>query len=80
MTVQEVAVLKSSPSAALHPPERVLERRHETYWLADSTSEAELRLELSDYFNITEIWIQTSLYEVSPQFVTVEAVMGEYFG
>lgn len=58
--VAELAVLKSSPSSVpLHGPEKALEHREDTFWIAESNERAEIRVEFAKIETITEIWIMT---------------------
>jgi hypothetical protein len=58
--VAELAVLKSSPEAVpLHGPEKALEHRDDTFWIAESNERAEIRVEFAKVETITEIWIMT---------------------
>jgi hypothetical protein len=58
--VKELSVLKSSPeSVPLHGPEKVLEHREDTFWIAESHEKAEIRVEFAKLETVTEIWIQT---------------------
>lgn len=58
--VAELAVLKSSPEAVpLHGPEKALEHREDTFWIAESNERAEIRVEFAKVETITEIWIMT---------------------
>jgi hypothetical protein len=63
--VGELAVLKSSPEAVpMHGPEKVLEHRDDTFWIAESNERAEIRVEFAKVETITEIWIQTRYFTV----------------
>lgn len=58
--VAELSVLKSSPeSVPEHGPEKALEHREDTFWIAESNERAEIRIEFGKVETITEIWIQT---------------------
>lgn len=58
--VAELSVLKSSPeSVPEHGPEKALEHREDTFWIAESNERAEIRIEFAKVETITEIWIQT---------------------
>lgn len=58
--VPELAVLKSSPEAVpLHGPEKALEHRDDTFWIAESNEKAEIRVEFAKIETVTEIWIMT---------------------
>lgn len=58
--VPDLAVLKSSPeSVALHGPEKALEHREDTFWIAESHEKAEIRVEFAKVETVTEIWIMT---------------------
>lgn len=58
--VAELSVLKSSPeSVPLHGPDKALEHREDTFWIAETNEKAEIRVEFAKMETITEIWIQT---------------------
>lgn len=58
--VPDLAVLKSSPeSVELHGPEKALEHRDDTFWIAESNEKAEIRVEFAKIETVTEIWIMT---------------------
>eukprot|EP01039_Chlorochromonas_danica_P001031 gene1031-1118_t len=91
-SVAKLSVLKASPpSVERHGPEKCLEHRDDTYWLAIITEDpsvppttiepmAELRVELAKYENIVEIWIQTGTFATSPRFLTIAAVTDKKSG
>ena len=58
--VAELSVLKSSPEhVPEHGPEKALEHREDTFWIAETNERAEIRVEFAKVETITEIWIQT---------------------
>lgn len=58
--VSELSVLKYSPSfLEFHGPEKALEHREDTFWIAETTERAEIRVEFAKIETITEIWIMT---------------------
>lgn len=91
-SVAKLSVLKASPSSVEgHGPEKCLEHRDDTYWLAIITEDpsapptntepmAEIRVELAKYENIVEVWIQTGTFATSPHFLTIAAVSDKKSG
>ncbi len=73
--VTKLSVLKSSPSVAFHGPDKALEHRSDTFWLAESSEKAELRVEMARSETLTEIWLMTSTFSTSPQYVSISAVV-----
>ena len=74
-TVRKVRVLKSSPSAPLHPPSTVLDCMSYTMWVVESTEKAEIRVELPIKEAIDAVWIMLGTYEASPRYVSIGVVM-----
>lgn len=62
-SVEKLSVLKSQPeSVPLHGPERCLEHREDTFWIAESHKKAEIRVEFAaSVENIIAVWIMTRL-------------------
>ncbi|RYH31301.1 hypothetical protein EON65_02950 [archaeon] len=80
-SVAKLAVLKSAPdSEANHGPEKALEHRSDTFWIANSPDKAEIRVEFGHIENIVEVWIMTSTYSSSPNFITIAAVQNKKAG
>lgn len=80
-SVSRLAVLKSSPeSEPGHGPEKCLEHRDDTFWIAKSNEKAEIRVEFGQSENVTEIWIMTSTYSASPNYVSIGAVLEKKSG
>ncbi len=74
-SVSELSVLKSSPdSAEYHGPERVLEHRSDTFWMANTIEKAEIRIEFLRPENVIEVWIMTSTFSASPTHVTISVL------
>lgn len=58
--VAELSVLKCTPSSVEHHgPEKALEHRGDTFWIAESPDKAEIRVEFAKVETVTEIWIMT---------------------
>ena len=73
--VEKLSVLKSSPeSVDLHGPEKALEHREDTFWIARSNERAEIRVEFGRVETVTEVWIQTSMFFSSPCYVSILSV------
>lgn len=78
--VEKLSVLKYSSAVPMHGADKCLEHRSDTFWIAESNEFAEIRVELSKVENITDIWIMTSTYSASPQFISISAVMNKETG
>jgi len=73
--VAEVSVLKYSPSFLIsHGPEKALEHRDDTFWIAETIEKAEIRVEFMKIETISSIWIMTSTYSASPNAVSIHSV------
>jgi hypothetical protein len=73
--ITELSVLKYSPSfLSSHGPEKALEHRDDTFWIAESTEKAEIRIEFMKIETISSIWIMTSTYSASPNNVSIHSV------
>lgn len=66
--------LRSVPD---HGPEKCLEHRDWTYWIADSKDVAEIRVEFESKQCITSIWIMTSTFASSPRYVSIGTVINK---
>jgi hypothetical protein len=73
-SVEKLSVLKSTDSLPLHGAEKALEHRSDTFWVADSSEKAEVRVEFGKNENIVEIWIMTSTFQSSPNYVEISVV------
>lgn len=73
-SVDKLSVLKSSDSLENHGAEKCLEHRSDTFWIANSPDIAELRVEFGKIEHVTQIWIMTSTFSASPNFVTIQTV------
>lgn len=73
-SVEKLSVLRSTDSVPLHGAEKCLEHRSDTFWVADSPDKAELRIEFGKAENIVELWIMTSTFQTSPNFVQVSVI------
>eukprot|EP01038_Epipyxis_sp_PR26KG_P006206 gene6206-8548_t len=79
--VKKLAVLKcTTPHVAFHGPEKCLEHRSDTFWIAESHEECELRVEFSKVECIVEVWVMTSTFNTSPRFVTIGALLNKKEG
>lgn len=78
--VAELSVLKSSPSVPLHGPEKCLEHRSDTFWLSDGAEKAEIRVEMARTETVTDVWVMTSTFSASPQYVSIAAVVRKKTG
>jgi len=58
-----------------HGPEKCLEHRDDTFWMAESKELAEIRIEFTKVEHVQSVWIMTSTYNTSPQYVTISAVL-----
>lgn len=75
-SVEKLSVLKSSPSSVdNHGAERALEHRSDTFWIAESPEKAEIRIEFGKVEHITQVWLMTSTFSASPNFVSIFAVL-----
>ncbi len=80
-SVNELSVLKSSPeSVDNHGPERVLEHRADTFWIAKSTEKCDIRVEFARLENIVEVWIMTSTYSASPTSCSISVLVNKQDG
>lgn len=70
-SVEKLSVLRSTDSLPLHGAEKSLEHRSDTFWVAESCDKAEVRVEFGKAENIVEIWIMTSTFQASPNFVQI---------
>lgn len=80
-SVSQLSVLKSSPdSEEFYGPERILEHRPDTFWMAKTTEKAEVRIEFLRPENVIEIWIQTCTYSASPTHCTISVLIDKKDG
>jgi hypothetical protein len=80
-SVAKLAVLRTSPtSVENHGAEKALEHRSDTFWIANSPEKAEIRVEFGQIENIVEVWLMTSTYSSSPNFVSIAAVLNKKSG
>eukprot|EP01035_Chromulina_nebulosa_P020505 gene20505-26599_t len=74
--VGELSVLRSpTPFVPSHGPERALEHRSDTFWMAESKEFAEVKVEFARVENIKSIWVMTSTFNSSPQYIEISAVL-----
>ena len=79
-SVDKLSVLKATPSLLYNEPEKCLEHRSDTFWIAESPDKAEIRVEFAKLENIVDIWIMTSTFSASPNFLSISAVADKKSG
>ena len=67
----DVSVLKTSSIRENHGPEMVLDFKPQTFYVSNSRAYAELRFELRYPESLSDIWIMTGTYTLSPYRVTI---------
>jgi hypothetical protein len=74
-SVRELSILKSTPeSEDFYGPERILEHRSDTFWMAKTIEKCEVRIEFLKLENVIEIWIQTCTYSASPTHCSISVL------
>lgn len=73
--VTEVSVLKFSSAVPFHGPAKVLDFKIRSFWMAESTEQSEIRVEMKRKECINQIWIMTSTHASSPKGVEISTVV-----
>jgi hypothetical protein len=74
-SVPNVRVLKVSSQAPLQGPEYCFDMKGSTFWVAESITIAEVRVELPVKEAIDGVWVMTSTYEACPRYVSIGVVL-----
>ena len=70
----DISILKVTSAMENHEAEKTLDFKPHTFWYAMSRVEAEIRFEFRYAEALSDIWIQTGTFQLTPQRVTVQVL------